>query len=701
MITLDWNSTSHFSGPAKKQRSIAVVVVEEANIIMRRSKSNPAKYAKNYRKISQRRMTTEAAEEDNSNDQTTTATRDEIQRLEALLSRHDPRRTKNKEQVVANKDVDGPVVIPVSSSSPSSPSINNKRAKPHSNDSNDEGTIQISDELQDSYGASDVIVLPSRTKKQRRQLGGADAVTTMEQPVALPLLTKAEIKTAQKQRKNATRKLQQLQHRRDQREKRSAVYEKLQQHAVNVPSSLSLAVPVSSLLESSARLGQRKTTKELLRALLQRERAGLPLTEEERGLLYRRSSSSSSSRTAQHDLVVDDDEEQDAAAAATATTTSSTAVMPMDAQKPSEDSTTTHRDGDTDRAKPARSIAQQMMDSLSTLQQQDEFSSSSAHKKSSSLEDDLKEKPLVRTTTTAAANQKPYTPAAPIQIKTTQSYETVPPITPAILLSHQNDNDNNNAGTMLALHRPANVIASRATLPVVAVELEVMDSIAAHDVTIVSAETGSGKSTQIPQFILLSHRHHKNSSIGHHNISSTNNNNANNQRMMIAVTQPRRVAAISIAKRVAYELLGITNIPHHTGCAVAYQTRYETAGWQPGTTQLKFMTDGILLQEIQRDLLLRHYHTVILDEAHERNLNTDVLIGLLKLSLAVRNNNNHNNNNSNDCLPPLKVIVMSATLRIQDFTNVFPEAGLVQIPGRLHSVTIHHAKHTELDRYGK
>jgi DEAD/DEAH box helicase len=676
---------------------------------MRRSKSNPAKYAKNYRKISQRRMTTEAAEEDNNNndDQTTTATRDEIQRLEALLSsssRHDDRHTKKEKQVVVNKDVDEPAEIPASSS-PSS-SSKNKRAKPHNNDSYDEDTIQISDELQDSYGVSDVIVLPSRKKKRCNQVGGADAATTMEQPVALPLLTKAEIKTAQKQRKNATRKLQQLQHRRDQREKRSAVYEKLQQHAVDVPSSSSLAVPVSSLLESSARLGQRKSTKELLRALLQRERAGLPLTEEERGLLYRRSSSSSSSlRITQHDVVVDDDEEQElsVAAAATTSTITSTAVVPIAAQQPSEDATTAHRDGDTDHAKPARSIAQQMMDSLSTLQQQDEFSSSYAHnKKPSSLEDDLKEKPLVRTTATAA-NQKPYTPAAPIQIKTTQSYETVPPITPAILPSHQNDNDNNNAGTMLALHRPANVIASRATLPVVAVELEVMDSIAAHDVTIVSAETGSGKSTQIPQFILLSHRHHKNSycsssiSSGHHN-----NNNTNNQRMMIAVTQPRRVAAISIAKRVAYELLGLPNIPHHQGCAVAYQTRYETAGWQPGTTQLKFMTDGILLQEIQRDLLLRHYHTVILDEAHERNLNTDVLIGLLKLSLAVRNNNNNhnNNNNSNDCLPPLKVIVMSATLRIQDFTNVFPDAGLVQIPGRLHSVTIHHAKHTELDRYG-
>jgi HrpA-like RNA helicase len=328
-----------------------------------------------------------------------------------------------------------------------------------------------------------------------------------------------------------------------------------------------------------------------------------------------------------------------------------------------------------------------MMASLSSLQQQQTTASTNNRPSNMSLEDELTQQQEQPMNVAAVAN-KPYTPDLPIQIQTTQSYETKSKIRPAVLPTAMGDDDR------FPLRRPGDVIASRATLPVVMVEEEVLDGIQTHDVTIVAAETGSGKSTQVPQFVLLSKQLNKGR-------SRNNNHEKPNKNLMIAVTQPRRVAAISIAQRVAYELLGMKKIPKQSGCPVAYQTRYETAGYHPDVTQLKFMTDGILLQEIQRDLLLRQYDTVILDEAHERNLNTDVLIGLLKLSLAIRNNNNNNaGEQQHSSLPKLKVIVMSATLRIQDFTNVFPDAGIVQIPGRLHSVTIHHAKHTELERYG-
>ena len=93
---------------------------------------------------------------------------------------------------------------------------------------------------------------------------------------------------------------------------------------------------------------------------------------------------------------------------------------------------------------------------------------------------------------------------------------------------------------------------------------------------------------------------------------------------------------------------------------VSYQTRYESAGVGP-TTRVKFMTDGILLQEVRSDLLLRKYNVVVLDEAHERSLNTDVLLGLLSGTVSLRRKHADATNG----LPPLKLIIMSATLRYE------------------------------------
>lgn len=142
-----------------------------------------------------------------------------------------------------------------------------------------------------------------------------------------------------------------------------------------------------------------------------------------------------------------------------------------------------------------------------------------------------------------------------------------------------------------------------------------------------------------------------------------------------------------------------------TGNLVAYQTRYETAGLG-SATHIKFMTDGILLQEIQSDLLLRKYGAIVIDEAHERNLNTDVLLGLLSVALPLRRKAA-----AEGSLPPLKLVIMSATLRVEDFTEntrLFPKGedgaarqpALVKVPGRTFPVSIHHSKVTELDNYG-
>jgi ATP-dependent RNA helicase DHX37/DHR1 len=173
--------------------------------------------------------------------------------------------------------------------------------------------------------------------------------------------------------------------------------------------------------------------------------------------------------------------------------------------------------------------------------------------------------------------------------------------------------------------------------------------------------------------------------------------------MMIGITQPRRVAAISTAKRVAFEMgCDITPAKEDSprrGNLVAYQTRYETAGMGLDT-RIKFMTDGVLLQEIQRDLLLRQYSAICLDELHERNLNGDVLLGLLSsATLPLRQKAAEEGS-----IPPLKLIIMSATLRVEDFNSnrLFPSfPAVVKVPGRNFPVTIHHSKATSLDDYGK
>jgi ATP-dependent RNA helicase DHX37/DHR1 len=215
-----------------------------------------------------------------------------------------------------------------------------------------------------------------------------------------------------------------------------------------------------------------------------------------------------------------------------------------------------------------------------------------------------------------------------------------------------------------------------------------MDSIRNHDVTILCAETGSGKSTQVPQFLFEA--------------GFSQSDALTFSQSMIGVTQPRRVAAVSTAKRVCYEM-GCGDgkrIAGRQGNMVAYQTRYETAGLGIDT-HIKFMTDGILLQEIQSDLLLRKYSVIVLDEAHERNLNTDILIGLISAALPLRKKASEEKGSN---LSPLKVIIMSATLRVEDFTenkNLFPTSTVhvVKVPGRTFPVTVHHSRVTELDDY--
>ena len=164
-------------------------------------------------------------------------------------------------------------------------------------------------------------------------------------------------------------------------------------------------------------------------------------------------------------------------------------------------------------------------------------------------------------------------------------------------------------------------------------------------VTIICGETGSGKSTQVPQFMY---------EYGY---------TGSTRPGMIGITQPRRVAATALAKRISEEL------NCELGEQVGYQIRYDKK-FMNDDTKIKLMTDGLLLKELELDFLLTKYSLIIIDEAHERSVNTDILISLLtrivrirlKLSLQERTNN------SNEPIYfPLRLIIMSATLRVADF----------------------------------
>ena len=181
------------------------------------------------------------------------------------------------------------------------------------------------------------------------------------------------------------------------------------------------------------------------------------------------------------------------------------------------------------------------------------------------------------------------------------------------------------------------------SLPIVEFRDELVQTIRDHQVVIVAGETGSGKSTQLPKFCLEAGRGIE-GLIGH--------------------TQPRRVAARTIAERVAEEL-GV-----ELGTAVGYTVRF--TDHVRDSTLIEVMTDGILLAEIQRDPKLRRYDTIIIDEAHERSLNVDFLLGYLKQLLPKRLD--------------LKVIVTSATIDTQRFSEHFNNAPVITVAGRTYPV---------------
>ena len=182
-------------------------------------------------------------------------------------------------------------------------------------------------------------------------------------------------------------------------------------------------------------------------------------------------------------------------------------------------------------------------------------------------------------------------------------------------------------------------------LPIVSKKDKIISLIKNHQVVIISGETGSGKTTQIPKFCLAAGR-----GLGG----------------IIGCTQPRRIAATTVANRIAEEM------NEKVGQSVGYKIRFrEKSGRNPF---IKIMTDGILLAETQNDSWLNEYDTIIVDEAHERSLNIDFVLGILRKLLIRRKD--------------LKLIITSATIDTDKFSKAFDQAPIIEVTGRMYPVEV-------------
>jgi pre-mRNA-splicing factor ATP-dependent RNA helicase DHX16 len=194
---------------------------------------------------------------------------------------------------------------------------------------------------------------------------------------------------------------------------------------------------------------------------------------------------------------------------------------------------------------------------------------------------------------------------------------------------------------------------TRKSLPMYQFREEILAAVAEHQILIIVGETGSGKTTQLPQFL--------------HEAGYTKGG------LKIGCTQPRRVAAMSVAARVAEEM-GV-RLGHEVGYAIRFEDKTSEK------TILKYMTDGMLLREFLTEPDLGGYAALMIDEAHERTLHTDILFGLVKDIARFR--------------PDLKLLISSATMDAQKFSKYFDDAPIFNVPGRRYPVDIHYTPQPE------
>lgn len=170
-------------------------------------------------------------------------------------------------------------------------------------------------------------------------------------------------------------------------------------------------------------------------------------------------------------------------------------------------------------------------------------------------------------------------------------------------------------------------------LPISKYRNEILKAVQENQVVLVAGDTGCGKSTQVPQYLMAA------------------------EYESIACTQPRRIACIALCKRVAYETL------NEYGSEIGYQIRFDKS--KTSHTKILFLTEGLLLRQVSTDPMLSSYNVVILDEVHERHLSCDFLLGIMKCLTIQR--------------PDLKILLMSATINIELFSQYFNGCPVIQV----------------------
>nr|XP_032822700.1 probable ATP-dependent RNA helicase DHX34 isoform X2 [Petromyzon marinus] len=205
------------------------------------------------------------------------------------------------------------------------------------------------------------------------------------------------------------------------------------------------------------------------------------------------------------------------------------------------------------------------------------------------------------------------------------------------------------------MSRLAKLRRDQRNLPIHEYRDQLVELVRAHQVVVVAGDTGCGKSTQVPQYLL----------------------SAGMSR--VACTQPRRIACMSLAKRVSYESLG------EHGSQIGYQIRFETS--KTAATKVLFLTEGLLLRQMQTEGFMSRYDVLILDEVHERHLHCDLLLGVLRELLPLRDD--------------LRLVLMSATINIQLFSRYLGDAPVLQVPGRLYPIQVIYRPVPEEEKTGK
>ncbi|VDL59482.1 unnamed protein product [Hymenolepis diminuta] len=193
----------------------------------------------------------------------------------------------------------------------------------------------------------------------------------------------------------------------------------------------------------------------------------------------------------------------------------------------------------------------------------------------------------------------------------------------------------------------------RENLPIAAFRQQLVDELARKQVLVVAGDTGCGKSTQVPQYLAEEKV----------NLADLE---SDPKYKRIAVTQPRKIACVSLAARVSTEMLC------EKGTKVGYQVRFEKH--KSRATQILFLTEGLLLRQMQSDPFLKEYDVIVLDEVHERHWQTDCLLGLMKCLVMAR--------------PEVRLVLMSATINVGLFANFFNGCPILEVPGRLYPITV-------------